>query len=120
MFFAARAGEALYSQLRTKPGVACGSDHELLIVKFRLKLKKVGKTTGPFRYDLKKKIPYDNTVEVMNTFKGVDLIDRLPEELWMDVHNIVQDVVTKTVSKKKKYKGKWLSEEALQMAEERR
>ena len=56
----------------------------------------------------------------MNTFKGVDLIDRLPEELWMDVHNIVQEVVTKTVSKKKKYKGKCLSEEALQMAEERR
>jgi len=120
LFFAARAGEALYSQLRTKPRVACGSDHELLIVKFRLKLKKVGKTTGPFRYDLKKKIPYDNTVEVMKTFKGVDLIDRLPEELWMDVPNIVQEVVTKTVSKKKKYKGKWLSEEALQMAEERR
>ena len=91
----------------------CGSDHELLIAKFRLKLKKVGKTTKPFRYDLNQ-IPYNYTVEVINRFKGLDLIDRVPEELWMEVHNIVQEVVTKTIPKKKECKkAKWLSEEAL-------
>ena len=73
---------------KTRPGAACGSDHELLIAKFRLKLKKVGKTTTPFRYDLNQ-IPYDYTVEVRNRFKGLDLTDRVPEELWMVVHNIV-------------------------------
>ena len=66
----------------------CGSDHKLLIAKFRLKLKKVGKTTRPFRYDLSQ-IPYDYTVEVRNRFKGLDLIDRVPDELWMEVHDIV-------------------------------
>ena len=66
---------------KTRPGVDCGSDHELLIAKFRLKLKKVGKTTRPFKYDLNQ-IPYDYTVEVTNRFKGLDLIDRVPEELW--------------------------------------
>ena len=66
--------------VKTRLGADCGSDHELLIAKFRLKLKKVGKTTRPFRYDLNQ-IPYDYTVEVTNTFKGLDLIDRLPEEL---------------------------------------
>ena len=65
---------------KTRPGADCGSDHELLIAKFRLKLKKVGKTTQPFRYDLNQ-IPYDYTVEVINKFKGLDLIDRVPEEL---------------------------------------
>ena len=65
---------------KTRPGPACGSDHELLIAKFRLKLKKVGKTTRPFRYDLNK-IPYDYTVEVRNKFKGLDLRDRVPDEL---------------------------------------
>ena len=65
---------------KTRPGVDCGSDHELLIVKFRLELKKVGKTTRPFRYDLNP-IPYDYTVEVRNRFKGLDLIDRVPDEL---------------------------------------
>ena len=69
-------------------GADCGSDHELLIAKFRLKLKKVGKTTRPFRYDLNQ-IPYDYTVEVRNRFKGLDLIDRVAEELWMEVHDIV-------------------------------
>ena len=73
---------------KTSPGVDCGSDHELLIAKFRLELKKVGKTTRPFRYDLNK-IPYDYTVEVRNRFKGPDLIDRLPDELWMVAHDIV-------------------------------
>ena len=70
IFFAAKDGEALYSQQKTKPGAACGSDYELLIAKFRLKLKKVGKTTRPFRYDLNQ-IPYDYTVEVRNRFKGL-------------------------------------------------
>jgi len=66
-------------------------------------LKKVGKTTRPFRYDLNQ-IPYDYTVEMTNRFKGLDLVDRVPEELWMEVHNIVQEVVTKTIPKKKKFK----------------
>ena len=77
------------------------SDHELLIVKFRLKLKKVGKTTRPFRYDLNQ-IPYNYTVEVTNRSKGLDLIDRAPEELWTEIHDIVQEAVIKTISKKKK------------------
>ena len=72
---------------KTRPGADCGSDHELLIAKFRLKLKKVGKTTRPFRYDLNQ-IPYDYTVEVRNRFKGLDLIDRVPEELWTEVHKL--------------------------------
>ncbi|XP_055257368.1 craniofacial development protein 2-like [Moschus berezovskii] len=75
---------------KTRPGADCGSDHELLIAKFRLKLKKVGKTTRPFRYDLNQ-IPYDYTVEVRNRFKGLDLIDRVPDELWMEVRDIVQE-----------------------------
>ena len=75
--------------------------HELLIAKFRLKLKKVGKTTRPFRYDLNQ-IPYDYTVEVTNRFKGLDLIDRVPEELWTEVRNIVQEAVIKTIPKKKR------------------
>ena len=87
---------------------------------FRLKWKKVGETITPFRYDLNQ-IPYDYTVEVTNRFKGLDLIDRVPEELWMEVCGIVQDAVIKTTPKKKKCKkAKWLSEEALQIAEKRR
>ena len=86
--------------------------------KFRLKLKKGGKTTRLF--DLNP-IPYNYTVEVANRFKALDLIQRVPEELWMEVCNIVQEVVIKTIPKKKKYKkAKWLSEEVLQMAEKRR
>ena len=73
---------------KTRPGVDCGSDHELLIAEFRLKLKKVGKTTRPFRYDLNQ-IPYDYTVEVTNRFKEIDLIDRDPDELWTEVRDIV-------------------------------
>ena len=88
---------------KTRPGVDCGSDHQLLIAKFRLKLKKVGKTTRPFMYDLNQ-IPHDYTVEVSSRFKGLDLVDRLPEELGMEVRNIVQEVMTKTIPKKKKYK----------------
>ena len=86
---------------KTRPGADCDSDHELLIAKFRLKLKKVGKTIKPFRYDLNQ-IPYDYTMEMINKFKGLDLVDRVPEELWIEVHNIVQEAVTKTIPRKKK------------------
>ena len=88
---------------KTRPGADCGSDHELLIAKFRLKLKKVGKTTGPFRYDLNQ-IPYDYTVEVRNRFKGLDLIDRVPDELWMEVCDIVQETGMKTSPRKRNAK----------------
>ena len=95
-------------------------DHKLLIVKFRLKVKKVGKTTRPFRYDLNR-TPYDYTVEVRNRFKGLDLIDRVPDELWNEVLDTVQETGSKIISKKKKCKkAKWLSEEALQIAVKRR
>ena len=88
---------------KTGPGAVCGSDHELLIAKFRLKLKKVGKITRPFRYDLNQS-PYAYTVEVTNRFKVLDLIDRVPDELWMEVHDIVQEAVIKIIPKKKKCK----------------
>ena len=88
---------------RTRPGADCGSDHEFLISRFRLKLKKVRKTTSTFKYDLYQ-IPYDYTVEVRNRFKKLDLIDRVPEELWMEVRDIVQEAVIKTIPKKKKCK----------------
>ena len=105
---------------KTRLGVDYGSDHELLIAKFRLKLNKVGKTTRPFRYDLNQ-IPYDYTVEVRNRFKRLDLIDRVPDELWMEVRDIVQETGIKTMPKKKKYKkAKWLSEEVLKIAVKRR
>ena len=120
IFSAAKDGEVLYSQQKTRPGADCGSDHELLIAKFRLKLKKVGKTTRPFRYDLNQ-IPYDYTVEVINRFKGLDLIDGLPEELWTGVHAIVQEAGINTIPEEKKCKkAKRLSEEALQIAVKRR
>ena len=111
IFFAAKDGEALLQSVKTRLGADCGSDHELLITKFRLKLKKVGKTTRPFRYDLNQ-IPYDYTVEMRNRFKGLDLIDRVPDELQMEVHDIVQETGIKTIPKKNKCKkAKWLSEE---------
>ena len=91
-------------------------DHELLIAKFRLKLKKVGKTTRPFKYDLNQ-TPYNYTVEVTNRFEVLDLIDRVPEELWTLVRDIVQEAIPK---KKKCKKAKQLSEEALQIAVKRR
>ena len=95
---------------KTGPGADCGSDHELLIAKFRLKLKKVGKTTRPFQYDLNQ-IPQDYTVEVTNRFKGLELIDRMPEELWMEVHDILQEAFIRNIPKKKICKkAKWLSE----------
>ena len=105
---------------KTRPGADCGSDHELLIANFRFKLKEVGKTTRPFRYDLNQ-IPYNYTVEVRNKFKGFDLIDIVPEELWTEVHDIVQEAGIKTIPKKKKCrKAQWLSKEALQIAVKRR
>ena len=103
-----------------RSGANCSYDHEILIAKFRLKLKNVGKTIRPFRYDLNQ-IPYGYTVEVTNRFKGLNLIDGVPEELWMEVCNIVEEVVIKNIPKKKKCKkAKWLSEEAVQTAEKRR
>ena len=112
--------EKLYTVSKTRLGVDCGSDHELRIARFRLKLKKVGKNTRPFRYDLNQ-VPYDYTVEVRNRFKGLDLIDRVPDELWTEVHDIVQETGIKTIPKKKKCrKAKQLSEEALQIAVKRR
>jgi len=107
IFFAAKDGEALYSQQN--------QDWELTVAQITSSLlpnsdlKKVGKTTRPFRYDLNQ-IPYDYTAEMRNRFKGLDLIDRVPDELWMEVHDIVQEAVIKTIPKKKKcQKAKWLS-----------
>ena len=102
IFFAAKDGEALYSQQKKKrkkkktQGADCSSDHELLIAKFRFKLKKVGKTTRPFMYDLNQ-IPYDYTVEVRNRFKGLDLIDRVPDQLCLEVHDMVHETGIKTI-----------------------
>ena len=105
---------------KTRLGADCSSGHELLITKLRLKLKKVGKITRPFRYDLNQ-TPYEYTVEVRNRFKGLDLIDRVPDELWMEVGDTVQATGIKTIPKKKKCKkAKWLSEEAFHIAVKRR
>ena len=95
--------EKLYTVSKRRPGADCSSDHEVLIAKFRLKLKKVGKITKPFRYDLNK-IPYNYTVDMRNRFKGLDLIDRVPEELWNAVHNSVQEAGIKTIPMEKKCK----------------
>ena len=108
--------EKHYTVSKNKTRADCGSDHELLIAKFRLKLKKVGKTARPFRYDLNQ-IPYDYTVEVINRFKGLDLIDRVPDEQWTEVHDIVQETI---LMEKKCKKAKWLSREALLIAVKRR
>ena len=99
---------------KTRPGADCGSDHEILIAKFRLKLKKVGKTTSPLRYDINQ-IPYDYyAVEVTNRFKGLDLI-RVPEEQRTEVPDIVKEAGIKTIPMEKKCKkAKWLSGEVLQ------
>ena len=114
-----RRGSSIQSA-KTRPGADCDSDHECLIAKFRLKLKKVGKTTRPFRYDLNQ-IPYNYTVEVKNRFKGLDLIDRVPEELQTEVCDIVQEAMGRTIPKKKKCKkAKWLSQEGLQRAVKRK
>ena len=91
------------SKKKKRRGADCGSDHKPLIATFMLKLKKVGETTRPFRYDLNQ-TPYDYTVEVRNRFKGLNLIKRVPDELWTEVHDIVQEAVIKTIPKKKKGK----------------
>ncbi|XP_060256643.1 uncharacterized protein LOC132657989 [Ovis aries] len=105
---------------KTRPGADCGSDHVLLITRFRFKLKKVGKTARPFRYDLNQ-IPYDYTVEVRNRLKGLDLIDRVPDELWNEICDIVHETGIKTIPMEKKCKkAKWLPEEALEIAVKRR
>ena len=105
---------------KTRPGADCGSDHELLIAKIRLKLKTVGKSTRPVRYELNQ-IPYDHTVEVRNRFKGLDLIDTVPDELWNEVRDIVQETGINTILMEKKCKeAKWLSGEALRIAVKRR
>ena len=83
---------------KIRPGADCGSDHGLLITKFRLKLKKVEKTARPFRYDLSQ-IPYVYTVEVISRFKGLDLIDRVPDEVWLEIHDIIQETEIKTIPK---------------------
>ena len=112
--------EKLYTVSKNKTEAVCGSDHKLLIAKFRLILKKVGKTTRPSRYDLDQ-IPYDYTVEVRNRFKGLDLIERVPEELQTEVSDTVQEAAFKSITKKKKCKkAKQLSKEALQIAVKRR
>ena len=97
--------EKLYTVSKTRLGADCGSDHELLIAKFRLKLKKVGKITKPFRYALNQ-IPYDYTVEVTNRFKGLELIDRVPDELLMEIRDTVPETGIKTIPRKKKCKHK--------------
>ena len=103
---------------KTRPGADCGSDHQFLIAKFRLKQKKIGENTRPARNNLNK-IPYEFAVKVTDRFKGLDLEDNVPSELWTDIHNIVQEVANKTIPKKKKSKkAKWLSEEVLQIADE--
>ena len=89
--------------MKTRPGADCGSDHEFLIAKFRLKLNKVGKTTRPFRYDLNQ-VPYDYTVEVRNRFKGLDLIDRVPDELWNEARDMVQETGSRPSSWKRNAK----------------
>jgi len=88
---------------KIRPGADCGSVHERLIAKFRLKLKKVGKTIRPFRYDLNQ-IRYDYTVEVRNRFKGLDLKDKVPDELWAEVRDTVQETGIKTIPMEKKCK----------------
>ena len=117
-YFAAEDGEALYSQKKTRLGADCGSDHEVLIAKLRIKLKRVGKSTKPFRYDLNQ-ILYSYTVEVTNRFKGLDL-RTVPEELWTHVNRIIQEAAIKSIPQENKIKGKRLSEKALQVADKRK
>ena len=117
IFFAAKDGEALYSQQKQDTELTMA---QIIIAKFRLKLKKLGKTTRPFRYDLNQ-IPYDYSVEVRNRFKALDLINRVSDELWTEVHDIAQETGIKTIPVEKKCKkAKWLSGEALQIAVKRR
>ena len=115
IFLADKDGKAPYSQQKQDRELIV-AHHEFLIAKLRLKLKKVGKTTRPFRYGLNQ-ILYNYTVEVRKKFKGLDLIDTVHDELWMEVHDILQEIGMMTIPKKKKCKKtKWLSEEVLQIA----
>ena len=119
IFSAAKDGEVLFSQQKQDQELTVVTDHELFIAKFGLKLKKVGKTTRSFRYDLNQ-IPYNYIVAVTNGFKELDLIDRVPEKLWIEVCDTVQDTGIKTIPMEKKCKkAKWLSGEALQIAVKR-
>ena len=118
IFFEAKDGEALYSQQKQGGELTVAQIMNSLLP--NSDLKKVGKTMRPFKYDLNQ-IPYNYTVQMTNRFKGLELIDRVPEELWTEVHDIVQEAVIKTISNKKKCKKvKWLSEEVLQIAMKRR
>ena len=120
IFFAAKDGEALYSQQKQDRELTVAQIMNSLLPNSEIKLKKMGKTTRPFRYDLNQ-IPYDYTVEVRNRFKGLDLIDRGPDELWTEVRDSVQETGIKTIPMEKKCKkAKWLSGEALQIAVKRR
>ena len=111
-FFVVKDGEALYSKQKQDLELTVAQIHQLLIGKSRLKLKKAEKTNRPVRYKLNQ-IPYKYTLEMTNRFKGLNLVNRVPEELWTEVHNIVQEAVNKTIPKKKRRKkAKWLSEEA--------
>ena len=103
IFFAVKGEKSLCLKQKKRPGADCGSGDGLLFVKFRLNLKKVGKSSKPFRYDLNE-IPYDYTVEVTNRFKGLDLEDRVTEGLWTEVCSIVQEAVIKTIPMKKKFR----------------
>ena len=119
ILFVAEDGEALYSQKKQDLELIVAQIISSLIAKFRLKLKKVGETTRPFRYDLNK-IHYNSTVEVTNRFKELDLVGRLPEELGTEIPNTVHEAVTKTIPKEKKCrKAKWVIEKALQIGEGR-
>ena len=119
IFLCSQRWRSSIQSAKTRLEADCGSDQELLIAKFRFKLREVGKTTRPFRYDLNQ-IPYSYTVKVRNRFKELDLIDSVPDELWMEVRDTVQEAGIKTIPKKKKCKkAKGLSEEALQIAVKR-
>ena len=120
IFFAAKDGEALYSQQKQDQELTVAQIKNSILPNSDLNWRKWGKTTRPFRYDLNQ-IPYNYTVEVTNRFKGLDLIDRVPEELWTEVHDTLEEAGIKTIPKKEKCKkAKWLSEEALKIAEKRR
>ena len=123
IFFIAKDRGAIYSQEKknkTTSRVDCGSDHQLFIAKFSLKLKKVGKTTRPAKYDLNL-IPHEYSVEVMNGVKWLEQVNSVPEEQWTEIHNTLEEAANNSIPKQKKSsKAKWLSEEALQIAEERR
>ena len=99
-FLCSQRWRSAIQSAETRPGSDCGSDHEVLMAKFKLKLKKVGKTTRPFRYDLNQ-LSYDYTVEVKNRFKGLDLINRVPEELWTEIPDTVQEAGIKTIPTKR-------------------